>query len=400
MNGHSPVIPADSASPATSHRLSWQAVWRAYQTASVAVFLKPAGGRGGLSFGVRQCTRLERTQDLEAVTGAALERAEGERVAFLMAFQPDSCRGLWRGLPPGLVLVPGQWVPAPGEWPQQSGPEMAAWRPLRSRLRPEHADWADRVRRTTAAISAGQIDKVVLARRLDLTYDHPIDVPGTVAELVRGNQAATVWSWRVGGQDFVGASPELLVSYRQGRLQTACLAGTLIDGAVGDGGAWRDKERREQAVVESYVDRAFRTLGLTPVHSALSEVHQGSFRHLTATVEAKADSASSFYALLTLLHPTPALAGEPRSEALQWIRRQEPFGRGYYGGVVGWAEATGEAHAVVAIRCALLSGPKAHLFAGGGLVRGSEPDAEWQETGAKLRVVQGALERGGADGWR
>jgi isochorismate synthase len=394
------VIPAHFAPLAIGHRLSWQAAWRAYQTASVAVFLKPAGGQGGLSFGVRQCARLECAQDLEAVAGAALERAEGERVAFLMAFQPDSCRGLWRGLPPGVVLVPEQWVPAPGDWPQQPSPEVTARRPQHSRLRPGHSDWTERVQRTTEAIAAGQIDKAVLARRLDLTYDHPIDVPGTVAELVRASPAATVWSWRVGGQDFVGASPELLVSYRQGRLQTACLAGTLIDGAAGAGGAWQDKERREQAVVESYVDRAFRTLGLTPVHSGLSEVHQGSFRHLTATVEAKVDSASSFYALLTLLHPTPALAGEPRTEALAWIRRQEPFGRGYYGGVVGWVEATGEAHAVVAIRCALLSGPKAHLFAGGGLVRGSEPDAEWRETGAKLRVVQGALERGGRDGRR
>lgn len=400
MNGHSSAIQTLTAKPAASPLASWQAAWRAYQSASVAVFLRPADATAVLGLGARHALRLGRPEDLEVACEAASDMAAGNRVVFLMAFQPDACRGLWGGLPPGVVMVPNEWVLAPRDWPEAIDQAAHRWRAPRRRLRPTREDWADRVRRTTEAIGTGQFDKAVLARRLDLIFDQPIDVAGTVAQLVRGNPKATVWSWRLGGRDFVGASPELLVSYRQGRLQTACVAGTLLDGAAGDVSRWQDKERKEQAVVEDYVDRAFRALGLTPIHSALTEVHQGSFRHLTAMVEAQADSPRSFYDLLTLLHPTPALAGQPRSEALQWIRRQEPFGRGYYGGVVGWVEATGDAQAVVAIRCALLRGSRAHLFAGGGLVLGSEPDAEWQETEAKLSVVHGALERRGADGWR
>lgn len=322
--------------------------------------------------------------------------ADGRRIAFLLAFQADACRGLWNGLPPGLVMVPESWVPAPRGWPEPAVHSLPAGRPLRSRPMPGHRAWVEGVRRTTDAISAGQIEKAVLARRLDLTFDQPLDVAATVGELVRTNREATVWSWHLGGRDFLGASPELLLSYRQGRLQAACLAATRLDGGAG----WQDKERREQAVVEDYVDRAFRRLGLRPVHTAISDLRQGPLSHLMATIEARAASPSTFYDLLALLHPTPALAGEPKSAALEWIRRQEPFSRGYYGGVVGWVEPTGEAEAVVAIRSALLQAHSAHLFAGSGLVAGSEPEAEWQETGAKLGVVYQALEQGAGDGQR
>lgn len=400
MNGHSSATQPRPSEPVPSGPANWQAAWQAYQQASCAVFLKPSGGGAALSLGLRHAVSIEGPQDLERACTASLARGEGSRVAFLLAFQPDACRGLWGGLPPGMAMAPEQWVPAPEGWPQASAEPAPNCSPQQRRLTPGRREWAKRVRRTTAAVASRAVDKVVLARRMDLVFDQPIDVAGTVAQLSRDNPEATVWSWRLGGRDFVGASPELLVSYRQGRLETACVAGTLLDGAMGAAGRWRDKERHEQAVVEDYVDRAFRSVGLTPIHSQLTEVRQGSFRHLTATVAAEANTVRSFYDLLTLLHPTPALAGEPRRAALEWIRRQEPFGRGYYGGVVGWVEESGAAEAVVAIRSALLRGPRAHLFAGGGLVGGSEPDAEWKETEAKLGVVNSALRWGGADGQR
>lgn len=397
MNGHSLTAPALAPPPASTSQPSWQEAWRAYQAASAAVFLRPGRGGGTLGVGVRKLCWLERFEDLEAACIQAILAAPAQRAAFSLAFQPDACRDLWSGLPSGVVLVPESWLPAPAGWPEPDGSLPSSTRLLQRRSIPGRRTWSEQVRRTTEAISAGRIEKAVLARRLDLTFDRPVDVPGTVARLAQQNPGAAVWSWRLGGGDFLGASPELLVSYRQGRLSAACLAGTRLDSAAVP---WRDKERREQAVVEDYVDRAFRTVGLVPRHTGIGELHQGSFTHLVATVEAAAPTASAFYRLLSELHPTPALAGEPQDQALAWIRGEEPFGRGYYGGVVGWVEPDGEAEAVVAIRSAWVEGPRAHLFAGAGLVLGSEPAAEWRETGAKLSVVHQALVGGAGDGGR
>ncbi len=397
MNGHSLAAPALAPPPVSTSQQSWQAAWRAYQEASSAVFLRPGRGGGALGLGVRELRWLKRFEDLEAACSEAMLAAPGQRAAFSLAFQPDACQDLWSGLPPGVVLVPQRWLPAPAGWPEPDGTLPSSTRLLHRRSVPGRRSWSEQVRRTTEAISAGRIEKAVLARRLDLSFDRPVDVPGTVARLAQQNPGAAVWSWRLAGGDFVGASPELLMSYRQGRLSTACLAGTRLDGAAVP---WRDKERREQAVVEDYVDRSFRALGLVPRHTEIGELRQGSFTHLVATVEAAAPDPSAFYRLLKGLHPTPALAGEPQDQALAWIRREEPFGRGYYGGVVGWAEPDGEAEAVVAIRSAWVVGSRAHLFAGAGLVLGSEPAAEWRETGAKLNVVQRALGGGDGDGGR
>jgi isochorismate synthase len=103
------------------------------------------------------------------------------------------------------------------------------------------------------------------------------------------------------------------------------------------------------------------------------------------------EPAPSALALAGLLHPTPAVGGLPRAEALAAIAALEGFDRGLYAGPVGWVDANGDGEWAVALRGAHLDGPRARLVAGAGIVAGSDPDAEWAETEAKLRPMLAAV---------
>ncbi|MBZ0122182.1 MAG: chorismate-binding protein, partial [Sandaracinaceae bacterium] len=112
--------------------------------------------------------------------------------------------------------------------------------------------------------------------------------------------------------------------------------------------------------------------------------------HLHTPVRAVLHEGVHACALVEALHPTPAVCGTPSTAASAWIAENEP-GRGWYGGVVGWIDASGDAELIVALRCGVVRGASAWLWAGGGIVEGSEPEAEWIETQSKLRPVLEAL---------
>jgi menaquinone-specific isochorismate synthase len=235
--------------------------------------------------------------------------------------------------------------------------------------------------------------KIVLARRLDGVLDHAADPAGLLRAAPLGSVGWPWWLER-GGRSWLGETPELLGARDGATLRTEALAGTrprhgdpAQDQALADDLLASDKDRREQAAVADWLrGQLARLAGRDPAVGALSLRRLPSLQHLCRELEVTADDSLADAAWLQALHPTPALCGAPRAEVRAWLREAEPFDRGLYGGVLGWLERD-RAEARVAIRGLLLHDRQVSVYAGAGLVRGSDPDREWAETQAKAAAV-------------
>jgi menaquinone-specific isochorismate synthase len=250
------------------------------------------------------------------------------------------------------------------------------------------------------AVRAGEITKAVIARDVLVEAGEPLDVHAVLLRL----RAAFGSSYRYSIEGFVGASPELLVERRGDVVRSHPLAGTAPrtgdpahDARVAAALAASMKDQVEHRVVIDVVYDA-----LLPYCSYLdweeepSIVQVANVQHLGTAMEGRLSRpAPSVLELARLLSPTPALGGHPRADALALIERVEGFARGRYGGAVGWVDAQGNGTWAVAIRCAELSADRrtARLFAGGGIVAASDPDAELAETQAKLQAMLSAIVR-------
>ncbi|HAQ23712.1 MAG TPA: hypothetical protein DCR10_09185 [Acidimicrobiaceae bacterium] len=198
---------------------------------------------------------------------------------------------------------------------------------------------------------------------------------------------------------FVGATPERLVAVHSGLLHTAALAGSAprdlnpaIDAALGQGLLTSPKERREHAVVVDAVDRALSRLGIDDRHPRLPSLLQlHGIQHLHTPIEAKLPDGVGLLDLVGALHPTPAVAGYPSEQAAGLRAAHEGMDRGWFAAPVGWMDASGEGEFRVALRTGLISGPSTTLFAGAGVVAGSDPDRELLETDVKLRALLGSV---------
>ena len=273
--------------------------------------------------------------------------------------------------------------------------------------------WTDAVEQALAEIARGPLAKVVLARELVVDADRPFR-RRAVLDALRADHPSS-FTYAAGG--FVGASPELLVRRRGGRVLSRPMAGTTRRGATPADDERlvaallsSPKESEEHALVVGAVRAALETVCRDVIAAARPEaVRLSSVTHLATSVAGHLDADGSgtsqplrsrpagrpcALTLAGLLHPTPAVAGLPRPEALAAIARLESFERGLYAGPVGWVDARGDGDWAVALRCASLDGSRARLAAGAGIVADSEPDDEWAETEAKLEPMLAALQAG------
>ncbi|MFN2606775.1 MAG: isochorismate synthase MenF, partial [Acidimicrobiales bacterium] len=257
-------------------------------------------------------------------------------------------------------------------------------------------EWTAAVRSALARIAAGPLAKVVLAREVVAQGDRPFRRRAVLCRLRAADPSA--FTYAVGG--FVGASPELLVRRRDSRVVSRPMAGTAPRGTsrVQDDRLVSDlmasaKEAEEHALVVGAVRAALAPVCRELVADARPDaVRLPTVTHLATTVAGHlAAPPPSALALAGLLHPTPAVAGLPRAEALAAIAELESFDRDRYAGPVGWVDARGDGDWAVALRCARLEGARARLAAGAGIVADSDPDAEWAETEAKLAPMLAAL---------
>ncbi|WP_313952126.1 isochorismate synthase [Accumulibacter sp.] len=257
-----------------------------------------------------------------------------------------------------------------------------------------------RARAALAAIASGSLDKLVLARSVHFDGKTPITPGPVLAALAHRHPECVIYAVGHHRQCFIGATPERLVSLRGGLVRADALAGTAwlaVAPAAGQPislALQHDKNRREQQLVVDAVRDA-----LAPVCAALAPpqaaeiVQLRDLQHLRTRVVGRLQAGVGLFDLIARLHPTPAVGGAPGGTAARWLRSHGDRRGAWYSGGIGWIERDGDGEAVVALRCARISGCAAELFAGAGIVAGSDPAQELAETEAKLAVVAEALQR-------
>ena len=284
----------------------------------------------------------------------------------------------------------------------EAGPVAASTPPRRPRgvrwseaAQPVTA-WRSAVQEAINRIQAGELAKVVLAYDLVATADDPVDPRWLLHRLAE--RYRDCWVFAVDG--LVGATPELLVRRQGDAVQSRVLAGTVR--RTGDAEADRAaaaalrcsaKDLAEHAyAVRSLVDALTPHCASVDASAAVDVLELRNVLHLSTDVRAVLADGSGLLELAAALHPTAAVGGTPTDRALALIDRLERMDRGRYAGPVGWVDARGDGELGIALRCAEVAGRCVRLFAGCGIVAGSDPDAEVAEAAAKFLPVRDALE--------
>ncbi|MBI2238165.1 MAG: isochorismate synthase, partial [Actinobacteria bacterium] len=296
-------------------------------------------------------------------------------------------------------------------WSGRTAPHDA-FEEIQLRPDPEPDDYAAAVLEATGRIRDGRLRKVVLARSIMVDAGRGLDAkqllwrlravdPDCYAfavselELERDHVART--------RSLVGASPELLVAKRGDEVRATPLAGSAPrfgdpgeDRASAEGLLASAKDREEHAVVVDAVADALRAVCNEVSHPSEPE-HLGTANvwHLSTPFHGRLRAdVRSVLDVVASLHPTPAVCGAPREAAREALGELESIDRGLYGGPVGWVDAKGDGDWAIALRCAEIAGTTARLFAGAGIVAGSVPDQELDETERKFRALLDSLRWG------
>jgi salicylate biosynthesis isochorismate synthase/menaquinone-specific isochorismate synthase len=262
-----------------------------------------------------------------------------------------------------------------------------------SAMPPEHYESA--VARAVERIRAGELDKIVLAREVQVHAPRRHDAAAVIGILREAFPSCFTFCAGRGESAFLAASPELLVRRDGLRAGTLALAGSTrrsadpaVDDHLGEQLMRSDKDREEQEIVTRRIVRALRPVSVwvtaadEPVLARMANI-----QHLATPIRAQLARPVGAVELAGLLHPTPAVGGEPFAAAEPLIPALEGLDRGWYAGPVGWTDASEDGEFCVALRCALLTGAVARCYAGVGVVRDSDPAAELAETEVKLQAL-------------
>jgi isochorismate synthase len=261
--------------------------------------------------------------------------------------------------------------------------------------RPSPTAWRESVSEAIGSIRAGSLEKTVVARSVIVRTDipaHPFDL---VSQLRAGYPYSYTFGWQEGDAAFIGASPELLIA-RSGRdIRTNPLAGSAARGAddqedirLGHVLAASRKDQREHVFVVEDIRARLEPLTdelTVPARPVLRKFP--TVQHLSTEITGRLTEPRSVVELADVLHPTPAVGGTPRDDSLLFQDKIEGIDRGWYAGGVGWCDPGGDGEVAVALRCGLLRGTTAYLYAGAGIVADSVPDEELFETRLKFRPM-------------
>lgn len=249
------------------------------------------------------------------------------------------------------------------------------------------------------SIENNHYSKIVLAHAIDVVSENKFNIVHSLNQLRKIHRDCYIFATSNGkGQTFIGASPERLVTLHDRLIETDALAGSaprgktptedtnLANNLISD-----EKERREHQVVIDFIVQRLSRLGITPHLSPSSLRQLSNIQHLWTPIIAQVPPNVHLLEILSELHPTPAVAGVPRDIACQEIRRYESFERSLYAAPLGWVDAQGNGEFIVGIRSAIIDGCNARLYAGAGIVSGSDPHKELAEIQLKLQALLKAL---------
>jgi salicylate biosynthesis isochorismate synthase/menaquinone-specific isochorismate synthase len=412
---------------ASDRWFAWEQPDRGFALAGLGV-AHEAASRGGARFGdvAEQCLRTGGDAVLDEPRG--LPAGAGPVWLGGFAFDPEGGgSSTWSSLSPGSLVLPElslcrsgdrafltlNAVVQPGDDADARSAAMAARLaglrgeaplPMLDPHPTSHAeirsarppgDFEAAVSAATARIEAGEMSKVVLAREVVVSAGAAHD-PAALFGAMR-EQFPACFCFCVGTPEaaFIGASPELLVRRSGASVSTVALAGSTrrssdpaVDDHLGEQLLRSDKDRREQRIVSERIVRALRPHAVWVEAAAEPKIVKvANIQHLATPVIAQLAEPHSAIELAGMLHPTPAVGGEPWPKAAGAIAELEGMDRGWYAGPVGWMDATEDGEFCVALRSALLRDREAHLFAGVGVVAGSDPAAELAETEVKLQAL-------------
>jgi salicylate biosynthesis isochorismate synthase len=271
-------------------------------------------------------------------------------------------------------------------------PAPASRARIASAMPPEH--YVSAVGRAVEHIRAGELEKIVLAREVEVHAAADHDAAGVLGVLREAFPGCYVFGIGRGDAAFVAATPELLVRREGQRASTVALAGSIrrsadpaVDDHLGEQLLRSAKDREEQAIVARRIRRTLdeRSVWVTAPDEPVL-VRMANIQHLATPMRAQLATPIGAVDLAGLLHPTPAVGAEPPG-AVSFIPALEGMDRGWYAGAVGWTDAAEDGEFCVALRCALLRGPVARCYAGDGVVRDSDAAAELTETEVKLEAL-------------
>ncbi|MBN9655530.1 isochorismate synthase [Halobacillus sp. GSS1] len=259
--------------------------------------------------------------------------------------------------------------------------------------------WKKSVKKATDDISAGLMEKVVLARELRVTFKEDVHITAVLKALADTQPNSYIFCYESEGDYFIGATPERLAKVEDRELVSTCLAGTVPRGKsqqedlkLGEELLGDPKNRQEHQFVVEMIKEAVEACSShveVPSRPVLYPLRN--LQHLYTPVKAVLDQGYTLLDVIERLHPTPALGGMPQQVSVEYIRTNETLNRGWYAGPIGWFDAQDNGEFAVAIRSALIQQKEASLFAGCGVVEDSDPEAEYAETAVKLKPMMDVL---------
>ena len=268
------------------------------------------------------------------------------------------------------------------------------------------AAWDAGVSSILSRIEAGRLRKVVLARTLDIVPTVAVDPVDVVDHLWNArDESHSFFIEPRAGSVLVGAAPETVTTVRGRRFFA-----TAVAGSTGRGRDGAEDKRLANALLASEKDRGEQEMVVSDMVSRLEDfctevrfdehprvLRLDTLQHLETQITAVVPDGVGALEILARLHPTPAVCGLPRPEALSVLREAEDFDRGWYAGPVGWFDTDGNGSFVPALRTGASNGNGWRLFAGAGIVSGSDAESEWRETGMKFTPMLRALAQAGLD---
>jgi len=335
---------------------------------------------------------------------------------FCYAFDPDEhMSDWWSGLPNSCVIVPSllldyspdrcsitftadaeslhsatlidEWMLKFSELmkrPHAPGDSCESEPLQRTGVYPEDHRWISRVKQAVADIRRSELNKVVLSRRIRVEGESDFSATRLMARLVQRYPGCTLFAARMDGVMLVAATPERLVSLHQGELKCDAMAGTVAADEAPDDPMVQYEHLPVVHTIEQILTPLCEQLEI-PDQPQLLQLH--GLQHIWTPIYARVKSDMTLLKLVAALHPTPAVSGAPDHVARQWLTQNDDQQRGWYCGGFGWIGSGGEGHASVMLRCALLQGSRAELFAGAGITAYSDPHSEFRETELKLQTI-------------
>lgn len=290
------------------------------------------------------------------------------------------------------------------EAPAAAGDERDAWgrhgAPQQERYPLSYEAWAEQIAAAKEQFASGALQKVVLSRVAELRFEQRVDVDGALRFLNQYYQESYRFLFEPQPHHaFFGATPELLAKVEGATITSMAMAGSIRrsqngreDAALGQELLNSAKDRYEHnLVVMAILERLAPLTGQLEISPQPGVYKLRNIQHLFTPVRGRLIAPDGILPLVDLLHPTPALGGTPRAEAMAFIRQTEPVTRGWYAAPVGWIDYRLDGAFAVAIRSAVSQQRRVWLYAGSGIVADSEPEKEWQETALKFRPMLEAL---------